>query len=100
MRMRMAFMPLNLPLVVGMLIVLCLFVLVLFGPVWAPTNPYIAAQHLVPHYDVRSGEYINPPLAPSSQHLLGTDRWGNGISIPLASNSSLTLRVISNFTPQ
>jgi peptide/nickel transport system permease protein len=70
---------LNLPLVMGALVVLCLFVLVLLGPVWAPTNPYIAAQHLVPHYDARRGEYISPPLPPSAAHLMGTDRWGNDL---------------------
>jgi peptide/nickel transport system permease protein len=70
---------LNLPLAVGASIVAGLFVLVLFGPVWAPTNPYIAAQRLVPHYDASSGEYIDPPLAPSDTHPLGTDRWGNDL---------------------
>jgi peptide/nickel transport system permease protein len=70
---------LNLPLVVGALVVLCLFVLVLLGPVWAPTNPYIAAQHLVPHYDARSGQYISPPLPPSAAYPMGTDRWGNDL---------------------
>ena len=35
----------NLPLMMGLLIVLVLFVIVLFGPVWAPQNPYIAGQH-------------------------------------------------------
>ena len=27
--------------------ILGLFLIVLFGPVWAPKNPYIAAQHIV-----------------------------------------------------
>jgi peptide/nickel transport system permease protein len=82
---------LNLPLVLGALIVLGLFFLVLFGPVWAPTNPYIAAQHLVPHYDARAGEYISPPLAPSARYPLGTDRWGNDLLSMLMHGARNTL---------
>ncbi len=70
---------LNGPLVSGGLIVLVLFLLVLFGPVWAPENPYVSGQHIVPHYDVKLGETIRPPLPPSSDYPLGTDRWGNDL---------------------
>ena len=69
----------SLPLVLGGLIVLALFLLVLFGPVWAPENPYVSGQHIVPHYDVKLGETIQPPLPPSDTHILGTDRWGNDL---------------------
>ena len=69
----------SLPLVLGGLIVLGLFLLVLFGPVWAPENPYVSGQHIVPHYDVKLGETIRPPLPPSDAHVLGTDRWGNDL---------------------
>ncbi|MBN1936894.1 MAG: ABC transporter permease subunit [Anaerolineae bacterium] len=70
---------LNLPLMIGGLIVLGLFALVLFGPVWAPENPYVSAQHMVPHFNARTGEYIRPPLSPSSEYPLGTDQWGNDL---------------------
>jgi peptide/nickel transport system permease protein len=70
---------LNPPLVVGATIVLGLFLLVLLGPTWAPENPYVSARHLVPHYDVQRGEYVSPPLAPSAEYPLGTDRWGNDL---------------------
>jgi ABC-type dipeptide/oligopeptide/nickel transport system permease subunit len=66
----------NLPLMLGLIIVLALFIIVLFGPVWAPKNPYIAGQHIVPHYDAEKGEFIRPPLEPDSEFPLGTDRWG------------------------
>ena len=66
----------NLPLMLGSIIVLGLFVIVLFGPVWAPKNPYIAGQHIVPHYDAEKEEFIRPPLAPDAEFPLGTDRWG------------------------
>jgi len=69
----------NPPLVVGALIVVGLFLLVLFGPIWAPKNPYIAGQHIVPHYDFERNEYIRPPLDPSPEFPLGTDRWGNDL---------------------
>ncbi len=69
----------NLPLMLGLLIVLALFIIVLFGPVWAPKNPYIAGQHIVPHYDAEKGEFIRPPLEPGKEFPLGTDRWGTDL---------------------
>jgi peptide/nickel transport system permease protein len=69
----------NYALILGGLIVLGLFLVVLFGPLWAPINPYIAGQHVVPHLDLVSGEWIEPPLAPSAEYPLGTDQWGNDI---------------------
>jgi len=69
----------NIPLLIGGIIVLGLFLVILFGPLWAPRNPYIAGQHIVPHYDSASGEWISPPLAPSPEYPLGTNQWGNDI---------------------
>ena len=69
----------NLPLMLGSIIVLGLFLIVLFGPVWAPKNPYIAGQHIVPHYDAEKEEFIRPPLAPDAEFPLGTDRWGTDL---------------------
>lgn len=82
---------LNPPLVLGLAVVVGLLLVVMFGPVWAPTNPYIAAQHLVPHYDVERGEYISPPLAPSAEFPLGTDRWGNDLLSMLMHGARNTL---------
>jgi len=78
-RLRLRNVILNFPFMMGMVIVLGLFVLVLFGPVWAPKNPYIAGQHIVPHFDFQLQEYIRPPLSPSPEFPLGTDRWGNDL---------------------
>ncbi|MGD9092298.1 MAG: ABC transporter permease subunit, partial [Anaerolineales bacterium] len=69
----------NFPLIIGGVIVLGLFLLVLFGPLWAPINPYIAGKHIVPHYDADNEVWINPPLEPSAEYPLGTDEWGNDI---------------------
>ncbi len=69
----------NLPFVIGLLIVLGLFLVVLFGPVWAPSNPYIAGQHIQPHFDSDTGEWISPPLEPSEEYRLGTDEYGNDL---------------------
>lgn len=81
----------NGPLIVGGLIVLGLFALVLFGPLWAPQNPYIAGQHIVPHFDRETGEFIRPPLSPSSDYPLGTDRWGTDILSMLMHGARNTL---------
>ncbi|MBT3337904.1 MAG: ABC transporter permease subunit [Anaerolineae bacterium] len=70
---------LNIPLMLGAVIVLALFIIVLFGPVWAPKNPYIAGQHIVPHFDQEKGEFIRPPLEPCEEFPLGTDRWGTDL---------------------
>lgn len=69
----------NFPLLFGGAIVLGLFLVVLFGPLWAPTNPYIAGQHIVPHFDPQADAWISPPLDPSAEYPLGTDEWGNDI---------------------
>ncbi len=69
----------NGPLLFGGLIVLGLFLIVLFGPLWAPVNPYIAGQHVVPHLDPETGVWIDPPLNPSAEFPLGTDEFGNDI---------------------
>lgn len=69
----------NVPLVLGFVIVLGLFLITLFGPLWAPENPYIAGKHIVPYYDTAKDEWISPPLAPSTAYPLGTNEWGNDI---------------------
>jgi len=69
----------NFPLMFGGMIVLGLFLSVLFGPIFAPTNPYITGQVAGSFYDVEKGEWISHPLSPSREHPLGTDQWGNDI---------------------
>jgi peptide/nickel transport system permease protein len=66
---------LNFPFLVGALIVFVLFLLVLFGPIWAPENPYLSGQSI--KKDAVSGVIELPPLPPSPEFLLGTDQWGN-----------------------
>ena len=78
-RLRLRHITSNFPLMIGGLIVLGLFLIVLFGPLWAPVNPYIAGQHVVPHLDQETGEWIDPPLSPSAEYPLGTDEYGNDI---------------------
>ncbi|MBN2555667.1 MAG: ABC transporter permease subunit [Anaerolineales bacterium] len=81
----------NIPLLVGILIVLGLFLLVLFGPLWAPMNPYIAGEHIAPHYDFELEEFIRPPLAPSDEFPLGTDQWGSDLLSMLLHGARNTL---------
>jgi peptide/nickel transport system permease protein len=81
----------NTPLMLGVTVVLFLFGLVLFGPVWAPQNPYIAGQRIVPHFDRELGEFIRPPLEPSAEFILGTDQWGADILSMLMHGARNTL---------
>jgi len=81
----------NLPFVVGLLIVLGLFLVVLFGPVWAPNNPYIAGQHIQPHFDSDTGQWVSPPLEPSEEYPLGTDEYGNDLFSMLLHGARNTL---------
>jgi ABC-type dipeptide/oligopeptide/nickel transport system permease subunit len=63
----------NVPLLVGGLIVLALFIGVLFGPVLAPENPYLRGRRVLEYVD---GTFHRPPFPPSPAHPLGTDELG------------------------
>jgi peptide/nickel transport system permease protein len=67
---------LNLPLVIGALIVAALFSIVLFGPLWAPENPYLVGTRGLLLVD---GELTSPPWPPSEEQPLGSDQWGRDI---------------------
>lgn len=66
----------NFPLIIGTLIVSGLFMITLLGPSLAPQNPYLTSRHIVTHFDPKVGKLIDPPLPPSAEFPLGTDRWG------------------------
>jgi len=66
----------NLPLLFGLIIVLALFAVVLFGPLWAPENPYLAGQR---SSMLIEGEFSTPPFPPMPGLPLGTDQWGRDI---------------------
>jgi len=67
---------LNLPLMIGALIVASLFSIVLFGPLWAPENPYLVGTRGLLLVD---GELTSPPWPPSEEQPLGSDQWGRDI---------------------
>ncbi|NIM93986.1 MAG: M28 family peptidase [Anaerolineales bacterium] len=69
----------NIPLMVGGIIVLGLFIMVLFGPLWAPENPYLAGQHVKSDFEDEADLYSFPPYPPSDRFPLGTDQWGNDL---------------------
>jgi ABC-type dipeptide/oligopeptide/nickel transport system permease subunit len=69
----------NFPLMLGGFIVLVLFLIVLFGPVFAPSNPYITGQTAGSYYDAEKEEWLSHPLSPSREHPMGTNQWGNDI---------------------
>ena len=66
----------NAPLIMGGLIVFALFLVVLFGPLLAPENPYLAGQRVSMIID---GNYTTPPFPPTDDLPLGTDQWGRDI---------------------
>ena len=72
-RVRIRYILLNFPLLVGGLIVLTLFAGVLFGPLLAPENPYLRGRRGLEYVD---GAFHCPPFPPSSENLLGTDELG------------------------
>ncbi|MCP4538438.1 MAG: M28 family peptidase [Chloroflexi bacterium] len=63
----------NVPLLLGGLIVLTLFIGVLFGPLLAPQNPYLHGRRVVSYVD---GNLSSPPYPPSDQFPMGTDELG------------------------
>jgi peptide/nickel transport system permease protein len=67
---------LNLPLVIGTLVVAGLFAVVLFGPLWAPENPYLVGTRGLMLVE---GELTSPPWPPSEAQPLGSDQWGRDI---------------------
>ena len=64
----------SLPFTLGGLIVLALVAVFIFGPTWAPHNPY-NTQPL----SYTNGELISPPFAPSDTYPLGSDAQGRDI---------------------
>ncbi|MGB9880355.1 MAG: ABC transporter permease subunit, partial [Anaerolineae bacterium] len=66
----------NTPLIVGGLIVLGLFLVVLFGPLLAPANPYLSGQRSSIKVD---GQLLTPPFPPMPGIPLGSDQWGRDI---------------------
>jgi ABC-type dipeptide/oligopeptide/nickel transport system permease subunit len=66
----------NAELILGGLIVLGLFIVVLFGPVFAPANPYLAGQSSSMLID---GQYTTAPFPPMPGLPLGSDQWGRDI---------------------
>ena len=66
----------NAPFLLGMLILLFLLSVALFGPRFASQNPYLSAQRAVEMVD---GELVYPPFAPSPDFPLGSDAWGRDI---------------------
>ena len=67
----------NISLIVGLLIVLGIVVVVLFGPLFAPYNPYLVDRVVVDHFDFERDEYIRVPLNPGEENFtLGTNEIG------------------------
>jgi ABC-type dipeptide/oligopeptide/nickel transport system permease subunit len=72
-RVRLRHILFNVPLLIGGLIVLALFIAILFGPLLAPHNPYLHGRRATEYVD---GAVISPPFPPSPQYPLGSDELG------------------------
>ncbi len=66
----------NVPFLLGAVIVGALFLVVLFGPLWAQENPYLTGRRVITY---EAGEIVAPPFPPSAEYLLGTDTYGKDI---------------------
>lgn len=81
----------NLPLVVGLIILLSLILIILFGPLWSTYDPHITTQAFIPYYDAELRELIKPPFPPSWDYPLGTDTWGNDLLSLILHGARVTL---------
>jgi len=69
----------NPPMVLGLIIVIGLLAIMLFGPLLATYDPYLTSQTVRSHFDAELNKMISPPFDPSPEHPLGTDTFGNDI---------------------
>lgn len=69
----------NPPMVLGLVILLGLLVMILFGPLIASYDPFLTSQTTRPHFDTEINKMVSPPFEPSLEHPLGTDGFGNDI---------------------
>lgn len=66
----------NISLILGIIIVLAIVVVVLFGPLLAPYNPYLVDRVVIDHFDFERDEYIRVPVNPEPDFPLGTNEVG------------------------
>lgn len=69
----------NPPMVLGLMILIGLLVMILFGPLIAKYDPFLTSQSTRPHFDTELNKMISPPFEPSAEYPLGTDAFGNDI---------------------
>ncbi|MCL6430371.1 MAG: M20/M25/M40 family metallo-hydrolase [Anaerolineae bacterium] len=78
----------SLPFAVGMVIILGLLAIIVFGPRWAPHDPTAI-------YEPRmvEGRFVSPPFPPSSEFPLGTDQQGRDILSLLLAGARRTFTI-------
>ncbi len=82
---------LNLPLILGLIVLLGLILIILFGPLWAKHDPNITTQAFIPYYDADLRDLIKPPFPPSWEYPFGTDTWGNDLLSMILHGARITL---------
>jgi peptide/nickel transport system permease protein len=66
----------NFPLILGLIIVLGIVVIVLFGPLFSPYNPYLVDRVVREHYDFETEIYTRLPVHPNDDFVFGTNEIG------------------------
>lgn len=84
---------LNLPLLLGSLIVAGLIAIVLIGPLFSSQDPFVTTIPVVPYWDSENKELVTPPFSPSDDYPMGTDQWGNDMLSLLLYGARVTLVV-------
>lgn len=79
------------PLLIGLIIMLGLLIIMLFGPLFVDFDPYITAQAVLPHWDSELNEMVIPPFEPSDEHPFGTDDYGNDLLSLIVYGARVTL---------
>jgi len=78
-------------LLIGLIIMIGLLIIVLFGPLFVDFDPYITAQAVLPHWDSELKQMIIPPFEPSEEHPFGTDDFGNDLLSLIVYGARVTL---------
>lgn len=88
----------NLPLMTGLIILLAILLVTIFGPLFTKFDPNITAISVLPHFDAETMTMIQPPFPASEEYWLGTDRWGNDMVSMIVHGARVTLTNASYIT--
>lgn len=88
----------NLPLMAGLVILVTVLLITIFGPLFTTYDPNITTISALPHFDSETMSMIRPPFPASGEHWLGTDRWGNDLLSMIIHGARVTLTIAAYIT--